>query len=115
MNDQDKLFEALAPIWANALEGQRYNEAILIGVLSFLTFREVGHEKFGKEALTWLSMAIERIQGGEPDHDDPICSFCGRNESKDDLVAGNQAFICSSCSSTAREIFEARSKQPPPG
>jgi hypothetical protein len=52
MSDQDKLFEMLAPIWANAVEGRGYDEAVLIGMLSFLIFRQMGHEKFGNEALT---------------------------------------------------------------
>jgi hypothetical protein len=108
---QDKLFDTLVPMWADAFKGRRYDEAMLIGFLSFITFKQMEDKQFTNEAMTWLSMTIEGIRGVGVEIGEPICSFCGRGKQEADLVAGNAAFICSTCSDMTQEIFKARPKE----
>ncbi|HZP76571.1 MAG TPA: ClpX C4-type zinc finger protein [Pseudolabrys sp.] len=86
-------------------EDKRFDDALLLGMASYLISRELGDEDARGTALISLQGALERVL---PDTQiKEGCSFCGRKPPEVRLAAVPSVFICDACVSTlSSEVFE---------
>jgi hypothetical protein len=94
--------EILTPIWMKAFEEKRFQDALLLGFVSYLIFRERNSEDEQMASLLAMRAVIDNLSPrGRGDE----CSFCGRRPPAVRLAAGPDAFICDDCVSTLSATF----------
>jgi hypothetical protein len=96
--------EVLTPIWMKAFEEKRHDDALLLGLVSYIITREKNSRDEQIAALLAIRAAIDHLapKGGAEEQ----CSFCGQRPPVIRLAAGPRAFICDSCVSTLSGVFK---------
>jgi len=95
--------EILTPIWMKAFEEKRYKDALLLGLVSYIVFRERNSEDEQMASLLAIRAVIDNLS---PRPSGDQCSFCGRRPPAVRLAAGPDAFICDDCVSTLNATFK---------
>jgi RNA polymerase-binding transcription factor DksA len=89
-----------------AVDEKRFRDAFQIGLVGYLAARDQKDETAENEALTQISLAIERML---PQEKIDGCHFCGRAGEGVRLAAGPTALICEHCVGDLHTMFASKS------
>lgn len=108
MSDHSRAFRKLSEQWEALFDAGKFDDAIEVGIKSYLTFRKIGEKKWSDGSLGLIAVTIPSALGGEEisGADTSLsCSFCSQPGTKDTLVAGPNANICGTCATLAIKIL----------